>query len=94
MFKKDRGKSKKDQIQAKSKAWKKAKQIKENGDIDQEENKIVEQILKGVNILMLKSKDELRGSGLPGARTSELRDLLEEEMNTLFRLTHHNVFRI
>jgi len=50
--------------------------------------------LKGVNILMLKSKDELRGSAVAGGRKSELRDLLEQEMNTLFRLTHHNVFRI
>jgi hypothetical protein len=32
------------------------KQIKQNGDIDQEENKIVEQILIGVNLLMQKSK--------------------------------------
>jgi len=43
---------------------------------------------------MLKSKDELRGTAIGGGRTSELRDLLEQEMNTLFRLTHHNVFRI
>lgn len=40
---------------------------------------------------MLKSKDQLRGGNL---KNSDLKDLLESEMNTLFRLTHHNVFRI
>jgi len=29
-----------------------------------------------------------------GGSTSELKTLLEDEMNMLFKLTHHNVFRI
>ena len=72
-------------------ALKKLKQTKQNGDIDEEENKIVEQILKGVNLLMTKSKTDLRMNTRLG---SELRKLLEVETDTLFRLTHHNVFRI
>jgi hypothetical protein len=67
------------------------RQIKANGDIDQDENKIVEQILKGVNVLMQKSKSDIRLSNHHG---SELKQLLDDEMNTLFKLTHHNVFRI
>jgi hypothetical protein len=67
------------------------KQIKANGDIDQDENKIVEQILKGVNVLMQKSKSDIRLSNHHG---EELKKLLDDEMNTLFKLTHHNVFRI
>jgi hypothetical protein len=53
IFKKDRSKSKQDQKSSKIKALKKVKQIKDNGDIDESDNKEVEQILKGINILML-----------------------------------------
>ena len=59
-FKKDRSKSKKQQMKERKAAMKKINQIKKNGDIDEEENKIVELILKGINILMLKSKSDLR----------------------------------
>ena len=69
---------------------KRIKQIKANGDIDQSENKIVEQVLKGINVLMTHSKAELA----LGGKESELKKLLEDEMNMLFKLTHHNVFRI
>lgn len=65
--------------------------MKQNGDIDEEENKIVEQILKGVNVLMNKSKSDIRMNNHHG---QELKKLLDDEMNTLFKLTHHNVFRI
>jgi hypothetical protein len=65
--------------------------LKQNGDIDEEENKIVEQILKGVNVLMNKSKSDIRMNNHHG---QELKTLLDDEMNTLFKLTHHNVFRI
>lgn len=41
-------------------AIKKMKQTQANGNIDQEENSIVELILKGVNTLMLYSKQDLR----------------------------------
>ena len=57
------------------------KKIKENGDIDEEENKIIEAILKGINILIINSSPEIK-------------NMLEEEINTLFKLTHHTVFRI
>tara|TARA_B110000285_G_scaffold234272_1_gene310633 strand:- start:3009 stop:3251 length:243 start_codon:yes stop_codon:yes gene_type:complete len=72
-------------------AAKKIRQIKANGDIDEEDNKLVEVILKGVNILMQKSKGDLRMGSNSG---QELKKLLDEEMATLFKLTHHNVFRI
>ena len=49
---------------------KKIKQIKENGDIDQEENKIVELILKGINIVLAFSKNEMRSP------QSELKSLI------------------
>jgi len=88
---KDRTKSKKQQIHEKKKDAQKIKKIKQNGDIDEEENKIVEQILKGVNVLMNKSKSDIRMNNHHGA---ELKKLLDDEMNTLFKLTHHNVFRI
>lgn len=67
------------------------KQTQANGNIDQEENTVVELILKGVNSLMLSSKQDLRMNSPAGQR---LRNLLETEMDNLFRLTHHNVFRI
>mmetsp|Transcript_13083 Transcript_13083/g.22071 ORF Transcript_13083/g.22071 Transcript_13083/m.22071 type:complete len:113 (+) Transcript_13083:998-1336(+) len=78
-------------MQERGKALKALKQVRANGDISQEENKIIEQILKGINILMLKSKSDIRMGSQQGA---ELRSLIDEETNTLFKLTHHNVFRI
>ena len=51
----------------------------------------MEQILKGVNVLMNKSKSDIRMNNHHG---QELKKLLDDEMNTLFKLTHHNVFRI
>mmetsp|Transcript_5700 Transcript_5700/g.9039 ORF Transcript_5700/g.9039 Transcript_5700/m.9039 type:complete len:243 (+) Transcript_5700:1082-1810(+) len=74
-----------------SKSLKELKKVQENGDIDESSNKIVELILKGINILMTKSKQDLMVGSPHGA---ELNQLLEAEMNTLFKLTHHNVFRI
>jgi hypothetical protein len=40
---------------------------------------------------MQKSKLDLKSKSHKG---SELKNLLDQEMNTLFKLTHHNVFRI
>ena len=40
---------------------------------------------------MQKSKGDLRMGSNSG---QELKKLLDEEMATLFKLTHHNVFRI
>jgi ribosome biogenesis protein MAK21 len=91
IFKKDRTKSKKQQVQERKAALKKLKLTKQNGDIDEAENKVVELVLKGVNVVMNKSKADLRSSSAHG---QELRKLLESETDTLFRLTHHKVFRI
>ena len=91
IFKKDRTKSKKLQMRERKKALQKLKAIEANGDIDEEENKIVELILKGINILMARSKEDLR---VGSAQQTELKTLLEAEMDTLFKLTHHKVFRI
>jgi len=60
---------------------KKMQKIKENGDIDEEENKIIEAILKGINVLIINS-------------SAEIKAMLTEEIDTLFKLTHHTVFRI
>ena len=75
---KDRTKSKKQQIQEKKKAALKVKKLKQNGDIDEEENKIVEQILKGVNVLLNKSKSDIRMNNHHG---QELKKLLDDEMD-------------
>lgn len=40
---------------------------------------------------MNKSKSDIRMNNHHG---QELKKLLDDEMNTLFKLTHHNVFRI
>ena len=42
-------------------------------------------------MLMNKSKSDIRMNNHHG---QELKKLLDDEMNTLFKLTHHNVFRI
>ena len=90
MIPKDRSKSKQQREVEKKKKIKRQQKIKKNGDIDQNENKIVEQILKGINVLMVNCKEDL----IMGGADSELKGLLEDEMNMLFKLTHHNVFRI
>ena len=70
---------------------KQLKQIRENGDVSAEDNKMVELLLKGINVVLLNSKTDLRMGGTIG---DELRATLESELQTLFRLTHHSVFRI
>ena len=55
------------------------------GEVDDEDNKVIELVLKGVNIILLKS----------GSRVdADLRKVLTEQTNLLFKLTHHKVFRI
>lgn len=74
-FKKDRTKSKDKQ-----------KKSKPNDDLEQQDNKIAELVLKGVNTLMVKCSNF--------TSNAELKKLIEEETNVLFKLTHHEVFRI
>ena len=64
------------------------------GDLDQEDNKIAELVLKGVNILVTKCSAQLFGQYTNDAAGIELKRLIEEETNSLFRLSHHDVFRI
>ena len=75
--KKDRTQSKAVRMKEKAKALKKLKVIKENGDISEEDNKMVEYLLKGINVVLLNSKADLRMAGDTG---NELKACLESEM--------------
>jgi hypothetical protein len=55
-------------------------------EIGQEDNKVAELVLKGVNILVTKCSNDVI--------STELKQLIEEETDVLFKLTHHDVFRI
>ena len=77
--KKDRTISKKERKKQEKLAYKK------KGEIDDEDNKVIELVLKGVNIILLKSGHQV---------DADLRKVLEEQTNLLFKLTHHKVFRI
>jgi len=65
------------------KAEKEAK--KKQGNVDEEDNKVIELVLKGINVVLIKSSAKL---------DSQLKNLLETQTNLLFKLTHHKVFRI
>ena len=91
--KKDRSKSKHENIKAAKEAAKK-KTAQAGGELEQEDNKIAELVLKGVNILVTKCSAQLFGQYTNDASGVEMRRLIEEETNSLFRLSHHEVFRI
>jgi len=55
------------------------------GSIDEEDNKVIELVLKGINVVLVKSSAKL---------DTQLKNLLENQTNHLFKLTHHKVFRI
>ena len=55
------------------------------GEVDEEDNKVIVQGLKGINIVMIKSSSRM---------DAQLKSLLEKQTNLLFKLTHHKVFRI
>ena len=55
------------------------------GEVDEEDNKVIELVLKGINIVMIKSSSRM---------DAQLKSLLEKQTNLLFKLTHHKVFRI
>ena len=52
---------------------------------------MIELLLKGINMVLINSKADLRMGGETG---DALKACLQAEMQTLFRLTHHKVFRI
>ncbi len=58
---------------------------KKLGTVDEEDNKVIELVLKGINVVLLKSSSKL---------DTQLKNLLETQTNLLFKLTHHKVFRI
>jgi flagellar hook-length control protein FliK len=70
--------SKKDRIKASKK-----KQAHSLNKIDEEDNKVTELVLKGINVLMLKGKED-----------STLQKIIKDQTDMLFKLSHHKVFRI
>ena len=58
---------------------------KKRGEVDQEDNKVIELVLKGINVVLTKSSSQI---------DNKLKGLLEQQTNLLFKLTHHKVFRI
>jgi hypothetical protein len=53
--------------------------------VDEEDNKVIELVLKGVNIIMQKATNQV---------DSDLSKVIDKQLDILFRLTHHKVFRI
>ena len=76
--KKDRSMSKKDRM----KQIKKLKK-KKGSELEEEDNKVIELVLKGINIIMLKTTD-----------TKEIQRILSDQTDILFKLSHHKVLRI
>jgi len=52
-------------------------------DLDEEDNKVIELVLKGINHILLKAAD-----------AKELHTIIQEQSDMLFKLTHHKVFKI
>jgi len=69
---------------SKKKKMKMIAKIEKGGDVDEEDNKVIELVLKGVNIIMQ------RGS----SGDTDLAKVIDKQVDILFRLTHHKVFRI
>ena len=81
VIKKDRKVSKQERMKQEKIARKKNKL----GQVDEEDNKVIELVLKGINVVMAKSSSQM---------DDQLKSLIEKQTNLLFRLTHHKVFRI
>jgi hypothetical protein len=60
--------------------------VEKAGDVDEEDNKVIELVLKGVNIILQKSSSNVVDD--------DLRKVIDMQIDILFRLTHHKVFRI
>ena len=54
-----------------------------NTRLNEEDNKVVELVLKGINLVMTNTDD-----------ISAIHKILEEQIDILFKLTHHKVLRI
>jgi len=52
-----------------------------------ESNKVADLVLKGINILVNKCS-------LLKSKNAEVKEVLEKETDALFKMTHHEVFRI
>lgn len=78
-IKKDRSVSKAQRLKMEKEAKKK------KGEVSEEDNKVIELVLKGINVVMVKSNTKI---------DNQLKQLLEKQTNMLFKLTHHKVFRI
>jgi len=71
--------------ESKIKAAKKKASMK-MGDVGEEDNRVIELVLKGVNVLLVKS-------GMAN-NPKELTEVLKNDIDVLFKLSHHNIFRI
>ena len=56
------------------------------GDVCEEDNRVIELVLKGVNVLLVKS-------GM-SSDPEQLTSVLTNDIDILFKLSHHNIFRI
>ena len=77
-LKKDRTISKKDRIKQIKKLSK-----RKGSELDEEDNKVIELVLRGINIIIIKTSD-----------TKDLQKILSDQTNILFKLSHHKVLRI
>ena len=71
---------------SKSQKQKLIKKAEKTGEVDEEDNKVIELVLKGVNIIMQKSSSNVVDD--------DLRKVIDLQIDILFKLTHHKVFRI
>lgn len=60
--------------------------VEKAGDVDEEDNKVIELVLRGVNIILQKNSSNVIDD--------DLRKVIDMQIDILFRLTHHKVFRI
>jgi hypothetical protein len=77
-LKKDRSISKKQRGQLLKKLRR-----RKTSEVDEEDNKVVELVLKGINIILVKAGD-----------AKDLHTIINEQADLLFKLTHHKVLRI
>ena len=77
-LKKDRTMGKKERIKALRKLSSQSRET-----LNEEDNKVVELVLKGINLVMTKTED-----------IKAIHKILEEQIDILFKLTHHKVLRI
>jgi len=86
--KKDRSMSKEMRIKAIAMEKKKKAQLasQQKGDVSEEDARVLELVLKGVNVLLVKA-------GM-ASNATELIKVLGNDIDILFKLSHHHTFRI